>query len=651
MPRMELLAAVIGARLKKTIIQEHSLHIAKTFMWSDSSTVLSWIRSDVRRYRQYVAFRVNEILNLTTIDEWNWVPTRLNVADEATKWGKGPSFNCDSRWFNAPEYLYTPEGEWPIQERLEPVSEVVQELRPAFVNTHVKKEPLIDLHRFSKWERLLRSIAYVHCFLEFIPQRKRLGTLPKTKLTSEHIKKAERTLWRLAQMDGFPDEVAVFKHNQRTSISTKWPLDKSSSIFNLSPIMDELEVIRQDGRMQAARWMSQDAKYPIILPRNHRITYLLIDWYHRQYRHANEETVVNEIRQRFRVPRLRVQLQLTKKACMWCRVYKSTPKVPRMGPLPRVRLTPLVRPFTFTGIDYFGPYLIKVGRSAVKRWAVLFTCLTVRAIHLEVAASLTTDSCKKAIRRFIARRGAPEEIYSDHGTNFQGARRELREEIKKLNEVLGSTFTDARTQWFFIPPAAPHMGGCWERMVRSVKTALAAIPINDKLDDESLMTFMAEAEHMINSRPLTFIPIRTECEESLTPNHFLMLGSKGVKQGIKEHVEMGKALRGSWNLIQSTLQIFWKKWTVSYLPTITRRTKWFENVRPIQQGELVVLVDENIRNRWLRGRVMQTYPGPDGVARQADILTSKGILKNRPFTKLALLDVGVHAAEPEIQTT
>ncbi|XP_055605274.1 uncharacterized protein LOC129753482 [Uranotaenia lowii] len=85
MPRMELLAAVIGARLKKTIIQEHSLHIAKTFMWSDSSTVLSWIRSDVRRYRQYVAFRVNEILNLTTIDEWNWVPTRLNVADEATK--------------------------------------------------------------------------------------------------------------------------------------------------------------------------------------------------------------------------------------------------------------------------------------------------------------------------------------------------------------------------------------------------------------------------------------------------------------------------------------------------------------------------------------------------------------------------------------
>ncbi|XP_055605645.1 uncharacterized protein LOC129753820 [Uranotaenia lowii] len=485
-----------------------------------------------------------------------------------------------------------------------------------------------------------------YCF-RFLGLKKQ--PITSINLTSENLKNAETVLWKLAQTE-FSDEVAVLKHNRDTADNNKRKLPKSSQIARYDPFLDEAGILRVNGRMEAADWLTYDAKFPIILPKNHKITELLIDWYHRQYKHANNETVVNEVRQKFHVPKLRVQVQRATKNCMWCRVYKATPAAPRMGPLPRVRITPYVRAFTYTGIDYFGPYLVKVKRSAEKRWVVLFTCLTIRAVHLEVASSLTSDSCKKAIRRFIARRGPPEEIYTDHGTNFVGVSRELKTELKNINEDMCSSFTDTSTQWYFIPPAAPHMGGCWERMVRSIKTALGSIPTLRKLDDESLITVLAEAEHMVNSRPLTFIPLKTENDESLTPNHFLLLNSKGTHQGIKPYVPTDAAIRGSWDLIQQVLQTFWCRWIKEYLPTITRRTKWFEEVRPIQEGELVVVVDEGVRNKWTRARVLKTFPGKDGLARHADLRTNRGIL-TRPFTKLALLDVGVHDTEANVTVT
>ncbi|XP_065076806.1 uncharacterized protein LOC135700266 [Ochlerotatus camptorhynchus] len=320
-----------------------------------------------------------------------------------------------------------------------------------------------------------------------------------------------------------------------------------------------------------------------------------------------------------------------------------------MGQLPRVRITPFLRPFTFVGIDYFGPYFVKVGRSSVKRWVAIFTCLTVRAIHLELVFSLTTDACKKAIRRFIARRGAPQEVYTDNGTNFCGASRELATELREINVTMSSCFTDANTKWYFNPPSAPHMGGCWERMVRSVKTALGSLPTSRKLDDESFITLLAEAEHMVNSRPLTFVPLDNEEQESLTPNHFLMLSSSGVRQLVKAPVDQRKAVLGSWALLQHMLDEFWRRWIVEYLPIISRRTKWFQDVTPINEKALVMIADEGVRNRWLRGRVIRTYPGKDGVVRNAAVETSSGVLR-RPVCKLAVLEVRGNA-EVEAETS
>ncbi|XP_055614757.1 uncharacterized protein LOC129761081 [Toxorhynchites rutilus septentrionalis] len=518
------------------------------------------------------------------------------------------------RWQRGPEFLYKDERDWPEQEKNWVTSE---EMRIVNLHHRTGTEEIFKFERFSKWECLLRTAA-------------------------EELLEAELTVVRLIQRESFANEYATLVFNQQVPMEQRKLIDKNSKLYKLCPFLGGDGLIRKDGRIDAAPWLSYEAKFPAILPKNHYVTTLIIHNHHRKFGHANNETVVNELRQRFHVSEIRSAVRKMSDNCRKCKVPKASPHPPRMGPLPESRLNPYVRPFTFTGLDYFGPISIRLGRSCVKRWVALFTCLTTRAIHLELAFTLATESCKLAVRRFIARRGAPLEIYSDQGTNFQGARKELQQETNKLNHELAATFTDAATQWKLNPPYAPHMGGIWERLVRSVKAALAAMEMSRNPDEETLITALAEAESLINSRPLTYLPLDTEENEALTPNHFLLLSSNGVCQPVTMQSHNTSAIRSNWKHVQVMLDRFWSRWIKEFLPIISRQSKWFGEVKPIHIGDLVMIVNEMRRNSWERGRVVKLYPGKDGRIRSADVKTSTGIVQ-RPLTKLAVLDVGIQS--------
>lgn len=311
-----------------------------------------------------------------------------------------------------------------------------------------------------------------------------------------------------------------------------------------------------------------------------------------------------------------------------------------MGLLRRARLVPFIRAFTYVGVDYFGPIQVQVGRRLEKRWVCLFTCLTVRAVHMEIVHSLSTSSCVMAFSRFVERRGAPLEIYSDNGTNFIGANRQLEEEIKHINVDCAATFTNSRTKWIFNPPSAPHMGGLWERMVRSVKTAMRAIETSKRNpNDETLATVVIKAEGIVNSRPLTYVPLESADQEALTPNHFLLYGAQGVTQPSSGFVDECTTLRDSWKLAKHLVDEFWRRWVREYLPVLTKRSKWFEPAQPLKPGDLVLLVGDGARNEWIRGKIVEVFPGKDGQVRCAKVQTSKGSIVKRPAVKLALLDV------------
>ncbi|XP_062710628.1 uncharacterized protein LOC134288773 [Aedes albopictus] len=485
-------------------------------------------------------------------------------------------------------------------------------------------EQLHDL--WSRWIELYRKINDI--------QRQFWHGFVRTVVATE-------TLWRQAQSQVYSEEIHLLCDGHSVA--------KGSSIRALSPFLDEGGVLRVGGRIEHAPTIPYEAKHPVVLPRNHRITYLVVLSYHQQFLHANSETVCNELRQQFYIPRMRSTVRSVCRSCQYCMIKKATPAPPMMGPLPKVRLTPFVRPFTYVGVDYMGPFEVKVGRSIVKRWICLFTCLTVRAVHLELAHSLSTKSCVMAFRRFINRRGAPLEVFLDNGTNFVGASRQLSEEMQRINDInsdCASTFTNARTQWHFNAPAAPHMGGPWERMVKSVKVAMTAISNSPHHpSDEVLETVMLEAEGIVNSRPLTYVPLEATDREALTPNHFLLYGSSGIKQPTVA-ADQSVTLRDSWTIARNIMDEFWRRWVREYLPMLTRRTKWFDNVKPLRPGDLVVIIDENARNCWERGRILEVFPDKSGQVRRATVQTARGVF-TRPAVKLAVLDVVEVSKEPE----
>lgn len=172
---------------------------------------------------------------------------------------------------------------------------------------------------------------------------------------------------------------------------------KSSSIFKDSPYLDEFSVMRAYGRLDSMTRVPFTTKRPVILPKNHRITAIIMQHFHKKFHHQNSETVINELRQIFVMPTMSVKLKNIKNNCQWCKNQSAVPGTVMMSALPEARLT--------IGIDYFGPMFVAVRRSIDKIWGILITCLTTRAVHLEVAHSLSADSCILGLRRFMCRRG------------------------------------------------------------------------------------------------------------------------------------------------------------------------------------------------------------------------------------------------------
>lgn len=363
--------------------------------------------------------------------------------------------------------------------------------------------------------------------------------------------------------------------------------------------------------------------------------------------------MLNEINQKYDIPALRVVLKEVRNSCQKCKNDSAVPQIPEMAELPFARLAAYERPFTYVGVDYFGPFKVKITRNcSAPRWGVLFTCLTTRAIHLEVAHSLNTSSCMMAFERFGDDCGFPKEVYSDNGSNFHGMDNELKEEFKKLNQdEIQTTYTTSEMKWSFNPPESPHMGGAWERLIRTVKSCFKKIVTTRKPTDETLPTLFSQIKNIVNSRPLTYISLESENDEALTPNHFLFGSANGHKPVVRTKPK--DLSRDDWKNIQEQTNQFWKRFVLEYMPTLTKRTKWFKQSKPVKVGDVVVIIDErNPRNTWPKGVVEETFIGKGGKRRQAmvrAVLETKNgpVLKQyrRSVHKLAILDVKVPANE------
>ncbi|XP_055527974.1 uncharacterized protein LOC129720516 [Wyeomyia smithii] len=385
------MAAVLGARMNQTMIEVHSLKVDRCVLWTDSRTVWSWIRSDQHRYKQFVAFRIGEILELTKTTDWRWVPTKQNVADILTKWHRSSDLESEGVWYTGPTFLNEPEDQWPALEV--PIEKTCEEARG-----HLNFHGVVEVERCSRWKTLQRVMAYVIRFIDNCKRKVAKLSIVTVKseqrpLERDEFRRAQIILWKQAQHEAFPDEMSILTKNldQRPGESPA-TVRKNSSLYKLTPFLDEDGVLRFGGRMERAENMPYDKKFPIILPRKHATTEKLIQSYHEKYGHANRETVMNELQQRFWIPNARTAIRQTTVKCVWCKEHRCQPHVPKMAPHSTQRVTPYQRLFSSVGIDYLGPIEVTVGRRREKRWVAVFTCLAIRAVHLEVVPRQTTQS-------------------------------------------------------------------------------------------------------------------------------------------------------------------------------------------------------------------------------------------------------------------
>ena len=261
------------------------------------------------------------------------------------------------------------------------------------------------------------------------------------------------------------------------------------------------------------------------------------------------------------------------KACAECR-RRLTMKTGNqmMAPLPKSRLQSSLRAFERVGVDYGGPFLTKQGRgrTRAKRYLCLFTCLTTRAVHLEMSYALDTDSFINAFTRMTSRRGTPTYVISDNGTNFVGAERELRELVEALDadRIAQETSKYCPIDWKFNPPCAPHFGGVFEALIKSAKKAIKVILGDADVSDEELHTAICGAERLLNSRPITYVSSDPNDLSPLTPSHFLVgeIGGPFAPEALD--CEQTYNPRKRWHRVQQLLGQFWKRWRKEFLPSL-----------------------------------------------------------------------------------
>ena len=327
------------------------------------------------------------------------------------------------------------------------------------------------------------------------------------------------------------------------------------------------------------------------------------------------------LRQRFWLIGARAQVKSFIWTCTTCRRHLQILQRQQMASLPKERVL-VAPPFSRSGLDYCGPFHVRVHRATptTKTYAAIFVCMASRAVHIELAEDLSTQAFIDVYDRFISRRGICTTLYSDNGTQFVGANRQIQEDLRNWVATYAQQHLAAEgTCWKFITPSAPHHGGLWEAAVRSAKKHLLRVMGSQTLRYTELSTLLTRIEACLNSRPLIALYDDPEGGIALTPGDFLI----GRPLNCRPDPPLPEAPENRlryWQRLQKMLEHFWRRWQSEYLQTLQTRNKWTRAEPNVQRGDIVLIRGENLPpSVWRMGRVIDVHPGSDGLVRTVTI--------------------------------
>ncbi|XP_015367520.1 PREDICTED: uncharacterized protein LOC107164278 [Diuraphis noxia] len=628
-PRLELCAAVLLSKWLHRIQLTLSvrLNITHTFAWSDSSIVLSWLTAPHQSFKIFVSNRVHKIQSLLPTSRWLHIGSSDNPADCASR-GLTPSelLNHQLYW-EGPRCLHSPIETWSTDFHAVPVDQLPELRVTQTVLTTIEPESEW-FNRFSSYTQMIRVVARVKRFIYCCRHGRPL--VQNSWLSRSDLDAAIVTITRSAQQFAFPALHRELSVNSEVS---------NSVLARLRPFINEKGLICVGGRLRYSD-LPEAQKFPMLLPKSSHLSMLIVRHWHQVTFHSGPRVLTSIIAREFWILSLRSLIRSVISKCTRCVRIAAVHPQPVMADLPRSRVSEC-RPFSRVGIDFAGPLKMTENRLRKSReykvYIAVFVCFVVKAVHLEVVSDLSTKAFLAALDRFVARRGIPTDIYTDCGTNFVGAARQLNDLI---NDVANRDHISAsvRTTWHFNPPSAPHFGGLWEAAVRSTKSLMVKVMGEHTFTLEEFTTIICRIEAILNSRPLTPTSTDPSDLDCLTPGHFL-IGQPLLTIPTSE--DNGSICRLSianrWKLLHQCVQAFWKRWRDEYLQTLQCRHRWSSDAPSFALGDMVVIKDANSPPlTWRLGRVIELMPGLDGVVRVVRVSTQQGSMV-RPVVKLVLL--------------
>ena len=661
MPRLELTAAELGVKLATKICNAIAININEVVFWCDSQDVLGWIYNESRNFRSFVAHKIGKIQYSVSPQQWRYVPTQLNPADVATRGTTTVKdlLNINNVWLQGPSFLKMDKSSWPLSITVpsslpeqrpgrrhaktaksivsikcvdQPVKSIIAKSIQcgsrknvdcnedygintdrslnANVLTVISDDPdwRLNPDRFSSFLRLLRTRAWVNRFLKNISTKIKM----KGPLTPLEMETSKLLVIRDAQREAFPEEIS--------NMQNKKILKKNSVISALNPKLDQNNIMRSNSRLVNVRNLNWNSKHPIILPKNHAVTRLIIKQAHEESKHVGGTNhILAQLSREFWILSAREAIRKWEKECNECKRRNARRASQIMAPLPEMRTEGSLKAFTNVGCDFAGPFITIQGRgkTRLKRYLCLFTCCEVRAVHLEMCHSLDTNSFINAFWRFTARRGFPSNIVTDNGRNFVKAEKELQALVRLIDfaKVQEKTAHKA-VNWHFNPPYEPHSGGIFEIMIKSSKRAMKSQLQDASVTDEELLTVIVITEGILNSRPITYQSANSADLTPLTPNHFLH-GRAGEGIAISS---AGKPTMRRWRRLQEIVNGFWQRWMKELIPSLAGRKKWHREKRDIEVGDIALMISpDNERGKWPLGIIKTCTRGKDERVRRVEI--------------------------------
>lgn len=633
--KLELQGAVTSIMAKNLLLPELNFNVDKIHFWTDSMPVLGYIANDSKRFQVFTSNRIAQIRASSEVEQWHWLPTSMNTSDIVTRGIRdGEKFNQHHEWFKGPEFLHQLNPQYPEAPcNMGIVSNDDPELRKKqsnFATKNVKAKTFTELFlvKFGNLYSLKFAIAIMKKFIAYKVRKE----IPK-KVSISDLRDAENILVRCAQKESFSSELEYLRQKPNS------PLPKTSNLRKLAPILGPDGLLRIGGRMQNSN-ASYNFKHPIILPKRHHVTEIMIDNYHRSSGHGSVKHILNEIRLKYYIVNGRSAVYSFWNNCLECKRYRVRPGEQYMHVLPESRVKMFDPPFTYCSVDLFGHYFVRIGRSDVKRWGAIFICDETKNVHIEIVHHLDMDSFINALRRMIGRRTVPKQLRSDQGSNLKAADREISEAIQTWNESgIENRLLQKGIEWIFVPPKASHMNGLAERIIRSAREKLVHVLLEQKLTDESLDTLMIECESMLNNRPIDEFSSDPNDGRALTPIDLIQPHNEQICLPPGIFKKEDTLLKSRWRQVQYLSDVFWKRMIKETYQILQKRQKWFKKAPNFKVNDLVLLVDNDAhRGDWKFGRIISVKLSSDFIVRSCTVKTRSGSVLDRPISKLCMME-------------